>query len=99
MGAGGCPRPAQEGSLNDEWLIPASFAHLEGSPVMLVLSRRLNEKIVLPGLGVTLTVISVKGNGVRLGIEAPPDVQVLREELVAEPTTDHRKHRAELCTV
>ena len=52
---------------------------------MLVLSRRLGEKIVLPGLGITLQVVSVKGNAVRLGIEAPPDVKVVREELVSPP--------------
>ena len=52
---------------------------------MLVLSRRLGEKIVLPGLGITLQVLSVKGNAVRLGIEAPPDVRVLRGELVSPP--------------
>ena len=67
---------------------------------MLVLSRRVHEKIVLPGLGVTFTVISIKCNVVRLGIEAPPDVKVLREELVQEPlATDHHLHRPELCSV
>ena len=52
---------------------------------MLVLSRRLNEKLVLPGLNVTVQVLSVRGNVVRLGIEAPADVQVFREELLARP--------------
>jgi carbon storage regulator CsrA len=65
---------------------------------VLVLSRRLNEKIVLPGLGVTIEVVALKGNVVRLGIEAPPDVKVLREELVGEPLTS-RLDRPELCTV
>ena len=61
---------------------------------MLVLSRRVHEKIVLPGLGVTLMVISIKGTIVRLGIEAPPDVQVLREEIAdrhAEAATRRSK--------
>ena len=49
---------------------------------MLVLTRRPHEKIVLPGLHVTLEVVAVKGGVVRIGIEAPPDVRVLREELV-----------------
>ena len=49
---------------------------------MLVLTRRPHEKIVLPGLHVTLQVVAVKGGVVRIGIEAPPDVRVLREELV-----------------
>jgi carbon storage regulator len=52
---------------------------------VLVLSRRLGEKIVLPGLDITLQVVSVKGNAVRLGVEAPPDVKVVREELVSPP--------------
>ena len=49
---------------------------------MLVLTRRPHEKIVLPGLGVTITVVAIKGGAVRLGFEAPPDVQVMREELL-----------------
>jgi carbon storage regulator len=48
---------------------------------MLVLSRRLNEKIVLPGLNVTIEVVSVRNGQVRIGIEAPPEVTILREEL------------------
>jgi carbon storage regulator CsrA len=53
--------------------------------VMLVLSRRLNEKLVFPSINVTVQVLSVRGNVVSLGIEAPRDVQVLREELLARP--------------
>jgi carbon storage regulator CsrA len=55
---------------------------------MLMLSRRPNEKIVLPGLGVTVQVVSVKPGVVRLGIEAPAAVQVLREELLRRPAPD-----------
>jgi carbon storage regulator len=51
-------------------------------PAVLVLSRRLNQKLVLPGLNVTVQVVAVKNGVVRLGIEAPPQVQVLREELL-----------------
>jgi carbon storage regulator len=51
---------------------------------MLVLSRRLNEKIVLPGLDVTITVVAIKGGTVRIGIEAPPDVRIVREELLEQ---------------
>jgi carbon storage regulator len=47
---------------------------------MLVLSRRQNERIRL-GDSIVLTVIRVSGDKVRLGIEAPSDVVVLREEL------------------
>jgi carbon storage regulator CsrA len=48
---------------------------------MLVLSRKLKEKIVLPTLGVTIQVAQIKRGVVRLGIDAPPDVTVLREEV------------------
>jgi carbon storage regulator CsrA len=49
---------------------------------MLVLTRRPNESIVFSGLGVTVRVIEVRGNSVRLGIEAPPSVRVFRAELL-----------------
>jgi carbon storage regulator CsrA len=48
---------------------------------MLVLSRRVGEKIVLPGLGVTVEVVNVKSGTVRLGITAPPEVTILRAEV------------------
>jgi carbon storage regulator CsrA len=52
--------------------------------IMLVLSRRLNQKILLPGVNTSVQVVSIKGNVVRLGIEAPPGLTVLREELVRD---------------
>jgi carbon storage regulator len=48
---------------------------------MLVLSRKEGERIVLPGCDVTVTVVAVVGNKVRLGITAPPNVAVHREEV------------------
>ncbi|NUQ63148.1 MAG: response regulator [Pirellulales bacterium] len=51
---------------------------------MLVLSRREGEKIVFPNLGVTLEVLRVKGNTARLGVRAPDDVRILRDELVED---------------
>jgi carbon storage regulator len=47
---------------------------------MLVLARRPGEQIVIAGT-IRLTVISVKGNQVRLGIAAPPDIPVDRKEI------------------
>jgi len=52
---------------------------------MLVLSRRINETIVLPGLKTTIRVVSVGGGRVRLSIDAPRDVTILRQELVKSP--------------
>ena len=50
---------------------------------MLVLSRKLNQEIMI-GENVKITVLKVKGNTVRLGIEAPRHVRVLRGELPVE---------------
>lgn len=47
---------------------------------MLILTRRVGEKLVI-GENVTITVLGVKGNQIRIGIEAPPEVQVHREEI------------------
>ncbi len=47
---------------------------------MLILSRRTDESIVI-GDEVTITILSVKGKQVRIGINAPPDVSVHREEI------------------
>jgi carbon storage regulator len=47
---------------------------------MLVLSRKLNETIVIDG-GIEITIIKVRGDNVRLGIKAPKDVVVDRKEV------------------
>src|SRR5262249_18536941 len=61
----------------------------ERSPsLMLVLSRRPNQAVSFPGSETTVRVLSVKGNVVRLGIDAPPEVSVLREELRDAPRAD-----------
>ncbi|MBW3600334.1 MAG: carbon storage regulator [Planctomycetes bacterium] len=49
---------------------------------MLVLTRKPQEQIRI-GNGVTITILRVKGNSVRIGIEAPPEVRVVRGELPA----------------
>jgi carbon storage regulator len=47
---------------------------------MLVLSRKPGEKLVI-GNNITLTVLEVVGHRVRIGVEAPADVRILRGEL------------------
>ena len=51
---------------------------------MLVLSRREHERIRL-GDSIVVTVVRVAGDKVRLGIEAPAEVVVLRDELTPRP--------------
>lgn len=48
--------------------------------VMLILTRRIGETLII-GDDVNITVLGVKGNQVRLGINAPKDVSVHREEI------------------
>lgn len=47
---------------------------------MLILTRRKGESILI-GDDVTLTVLNVKGNQVRIGVEAPKEITVHREEI------------------
>lgn len=47
---------------------------------MLVLSRKQDEKIII-GDSITLMVVSIQGDKVRLGIEAPKEVSIHREEV------------------
>lgn len=49
---------------------------------MLVLSRRESETIFFPDMGISLEIVRVKGNTVRIGIVAPREVRVLRGELL-----------------
>jgi carbon storage regulator len=49
---------------------------------MLVLSRQKNQAIVIDG-HIKVTVVEIKGDRIRLGIEAPKDKAIWREELVA----------------
>ena len=48
---------------------------------MLVLTRKLGEGIVIDDQ-ITVTVLEVQGNQIRLGIEAPKEIPIRREELV-----------------
>lgn len=56
---------------------------------MLVLSRKLGERICI-GNDVTISVVKISGNRVRIGIEAPDHVEVLRGELHAWTSQESR---------
>lgn len=59
---------------------------------MLVLSRRINERIII-GDSIVLTVVQIQGNNVRLGVEAPADVEVVRDELLRRTRSPRREIR------
>jgi carbon storage regulator len=48
---------------------------------MLILSRKIGERVLLPDHDLAITVVAVEGNRVRLGISAPPEITVYREEI------------------
>ena len=48
---------------------------------MLVLSRKTQEAIVIDG-EITVRILEIRGNTVRLGVEAPKEIPVLRSELI-----------------
>lgn len=65
---------------------------------MLVLSRRNSEKILFPNLGISVEILNIAGKLVRLGVKAPRDISVVREEIYREtsagplkrdPPSDH----------
>ena len=61
---------------------------------MLILTRRVGEAVMI-GNDVTVTVLGVKGNQVRIGINAPKDVAVHREEIFERIKHEHEhKHDA-----
>jgi len=62
---------------------------------MLVLSRKAGERIRI-GDDVTLTVISVKGKRVRLGIEAPQHCRIVRDEMLWNEESQQEELEAEL---
>jgi carbon storage regulator len=60
---------------------------------MLVLSRKLNEKIIING-NITITVVKIDRNQVRLGIQAPGEVPVYREEILPIAVKEARDAQA-----
>jgi carbon storage regulator len=69
----------QKSLFSAEVALRGLFSFHGGRP-MLVLSRRLGEQIVIGG-EIRITVVAVQGNKVRIGITAPPDIRVDREEI------------------
>lgn len=51
---------------------------------MLVISRKVGEKVHIGGT-IVLTIVAIEGQRIRLGVEAPTNVRVLRGELLESP--------------
>ena len=60
---------------------------------MLILSRRPGDAIVIDG-GIRIVVLASDKRGVRIGIEAPPHVSIVREEIVAQIVDENRRANA-----
>lgn len=57
---------------------------------MLVLGRKENERLIIDGK-IVVTVVKSSNGTVRLGIDAPPNVSVQREEILGQPAGSHRR--------
>jgi carbon storage regulator len=57
---------------------------------MLVLTRRLGEGVTI-GQGIRVVVLGIKGNQVRLGIEAPAQTEIYRDEIYSKIVEENRK--------
>ncbi len=66
---------------------------LSGSLTMLVLSRKVNERVYLDVCGgIWVTVVSVRGNTIRLGFEADKQVRIVRTELEDRNNEENAHH-------
>lgn len=57
---------------------------------MLILTRKLNEKVVI-GDGIVVSVVELRGDQVKLGIEAPRSVKVFRQEVYEAIQEENRR--------
>jgi carbon storage regulator len=60
---------------------------------MLILSRRVGDAILVEG-GIRIVIIACDRKGVRIGVEAPSDVSILREEIVTQIASENQRANA-----
>lgn len=61
--------------------------------LMLVLSRKTNEEIVIPNLNIILKVLRINGGRVKLAIDAPLSVSVIRSELLNDEMSGENRYQ------
>jgi carbon storage regulator CsrA len=63
---------------------------------MLVVTRRPNEKIIFPNLGISIQILRINGNTAKVGVDAPPEIKILREEIcpISSPETLAKRDHA-----
>jgi len=62
---------------------------------MLILSRKAGDSLMIDG-GVRIVVLGVEGSSVRLGIDAPTDVRVMRGEILKQVERENERARVSL---
>jgi carbon storage regulator len=92
----------QDGRLMDRFIPPAatcqrrrSIAQSEEDGIMLVLSRKKNESIVI-NKDITIVIVEIRGDKVRLGVEAPKEVPVHRREVFDAIEREHAEQREQI---
>jgi carbon storage regulator len=80
-----------------------STKHFSGTnKIMLVLSRTKGQEILIPDFGITIKVVDVRGHNIKIGLDAPRNISIVRKELVdadkTSPTetsdpSDRQPHR------
>jgi carbon storage regulator CsrA len=64
---------------------------------MLVLTRKVNEKILFPEVGIEITIVKITGSNessrnCRIGIEAPPHIKIVRKEIINKESKETLPH-------
>ena len=72
-------------SVNPGAIDPPWWGRAEKEIYMLVLSRKCGESVVLPDIGITITLVAIDGGRIRLGFEGPREVSVVRHKVPDNP--------------